>query len=242
MAGVNKQRPIRPMVSNRPCQLGRSRPEQRPPRLVKVPVVKAGDVNKTCICLINTRPVRKKTTSLLELLADSEADMCAITATWLSSSDRDQATGAALQQSGYRLHHVQRLAKTGGDVTVLYRSAYSIKVEPEDTYSSFEHTEVTLRHGCMNSLLVVVYRLPSSGTVVFCDQFAQYMDQVGITSQKLIVLGDFNFHYECVNDSVTTKFRVLLDSLGLTQPCEFTHTQGRSSHTQMNTWSVTYQY
>ena len=69
----------------------------------------------------------------------------------------------------------------------------------------------------MNITLVVVYRLPSSGTEVFCDQFPQYLDQVVIKSQKLIVLGDFNFHYECVNDSATTKFRGLLDSLGLIQ-------------------------
>ena len=65
-----------------------------------------------------------------------------------------------------------------------YRSAYSIKVDPPDTYSSFEHTEVTLRYGCMNITLAVVYRPPSSGTEVFCDQFAQYMDPVVIKSQK----------------------------------------------------------
>ena len=223
MAGVNKQRPIRPIVSNRPYQLGRPQSEQRQPCLIKVPVVKAGaavkaeDVNKTCICLINTRSVRNKTTSLLELLAHSEADMCAITETWLSSIDRNQATVAALQQSGYRLHHVPHPTKTGEGVAVLYRSAYGVKVEPADTYSSFEYTEVTFRHGCMNITLVGVYRPPSSGTEVFCDQLAQYVDQVVIKSQKLIVLGDFNFHYECINDSASTKFRGLLDSLGLTQ-------------------------
>ena len=234
-AGVNKQPPIRSIVSKRPCQLGRSQPEQRPPCLVKVPVVKAGagvkaeDVNKTCICLIITCSVRNKTISLLERLVDSEADMCAIMETWLSSSDRDQATVTALQQSGHRLHHVSRPTKTGGGVTVLYGSAYNIKVEPADTYSSFEHTEVTLRHGRINITLVVVYRPPSSGTEVFCDQFAQYMDQVVIKSQKLIVLGDFNFHCECVNDSATTKFRGLLDSLGLTQHVSsFTHKAGHS--------------
>ena len=69
----------------------------------------------------------------------------------------------------------------------------------------------------MNITLVVAYRPPSSGTEVFCDQYAQYMGQVVIKSQMLIVLGDFNFHYECINDSATTKFRGLLDSLGLTQ-------------------------
>ena len=200
-----------------------------------MPVVKAGagvkaeDVNKTCICLIITCSVRNKTISLLEPLVDSEADMCAITETWLSSSDRDQATVTALQQSGHRLHHVSRPTKTGGGVTVLYGSAYNIKVEPADTYSSFEHTEVTLRHGRINITLVVVYRPPSSGTEVFCNQFAQYMDQVVIKSQKLIVLGDFNFYFECVNDSATTKFRGLLDSLGLTQHVSsFTHKAGHS--------------
>ena len=74
-------------MSNTPCQWSRSHPDQRPPCVVKVlafktrAVVKADAVEKTCICLINTRSVRKKTTSLLELLADFEADIRVITET-----------------------------------------------------------------------------------------------------------------------------------------------------------------
>jgi hypothetical protein len=80
--------------------------------------------------------------------------------------------------------------------------------------------------------LVVIYRPPPGGksgqpTSVFLEEFSQYMDSHATTTGRLVVTGDFNFHYSDLCNSETVKLRNCFNSLNLTQHVQdITHTKG----------------
>ena len=58
-------------------------------------------------------------------------------------------------------------------------------------------------------------RFPSACT--FLKEFADLMESVILSKERLLVLGDFNIHVDVPNDIDAVKFLDLLESLGLEQ-------------------------
>ena len=96
------------------------------------------------------------------------------------------------------------------------------------TFSSFEVLEIVLnlKNQCVR--VIVIYRPPGSANPVaeFLEDFYQYMDSHTTSGGKLLVIGDFNIHFE-QNCGTAQRFKDVLYSLNLNQHVEkTTHQHG----------------
>ena len=69
---------------------------------------------------------------------------------------------------------------------------------------------------------IIVYRIPPSTAnkllkSAFISDFSDLLETVATSSGKLVVLGDFNIHWDIQSDKETSDFASLLDSFGLEQ-------------------------
>ncbi len=70
--------------------------------------------------------------------------------------------------------------------------------------------------------IIVVYRPPPSKenkltVAMFFEEFPVLLEQLAIAPNELIMMGDFNFHMEDMNDYDARRFSNLLNSFSLTQ-------------------------
>jgi len=75
--------------------------------------------------------------------------------------------------------------------------------------------ELTVRSCGQLLRVVVVYRPPSSPFTLFTDEFSSLLESLTISSGKLLICGDFNFHVNDANDSSGSKFLDLIDCFSL---------------------------
>jgi len=78
---------------------------------------------------MNARSVNNKSHDIGDYIVDSEADICAISETWLCGGDQDRIACGDLTPTGYSLLHVPRKAKRGGGVAIAYKSSLRISLQ-----------------------------------------------------------------------------------------------------------------
>ena len=66
-------------------------------------------------CFLNIRPIRNKSASFLEFVKDNNADLIAVTETWLRPEDTEGFI-SSITPPGYKFTHVPRNVKKGGRV------------------------------------------------------------------------------------------------------------------------------
>ena len=69
---------------------------------------------------------------------------------------------------------------------------------------------------------IIVYRPPYSSlhpvsASVFFDEFSQFLENVVMCPEVLVISGDFNFHLDDLRDNDTKKFKDLLETFSLSQ-------------------------
>ena len=109
----------------------------------------------------------------------------------------------------------------------MFRTELNVTLQPNEKHETFEYMEVLLKsqNGCIR--IAVIYRPPSGSPQQFLDEFAEYIDAHATTTGQLLLLGDFNFHYESSSDPTAAKLRDLLFSMDLQQSVsEPTHDRG----------------
>ena len=93
---------------------------------------------------------------------------------------------------------------------------------------SAEALGVTVTHGATTIRLIVLSRPPKTprGTDFFND-FAEIIDQYSLMSGQLLIVGDYNIHWDRVQNATTKRLIDLLDSTNLVQHVsEPTHRDG----------------
>lgn len=157
-------------------------------------------------------------------------DICCVTETWLQGDDTDRISTGQLTPTGYSLLHVPRGGKkNGGGVAVIYKSGLNLRKQSVTSYRTFEHMEVlfTLHNTCVR--ICVLYRPPSGSTAAFLDDFSRLADGHATTTGQLVLLGDFNLHYDSKQDSHTQRFSDMMDAMDLHQRVEEqTHDKGHT--------------
>ena len=71
-------------------------------------------------CLLNIRSIRNKSASFLEFIKDNNADLIAVTETWLRPEDTESFI-SSITPPGYKFTHVPRNVKKGGGVGFFYQ-------------------------------------------------------------------------------------------------------------------------
>jgi exonuclease III len=174
------------------------------------------------VCSVNAQSVRNKTDRLSDFIVDQDADICAIQETWLCKGEKDRLTRANVVPNGYSLIDVPRSSgRNGGGVAVIYKSGLKVKHGRKNTLSSFDYVELLLS-GSSVIRLVVVYRPPSTSksgkpVQVFFDEFAEFIDGSTLMSGKLLLVGDFNFHFKNLGNRDAQQFRDILCGFNLQQ-------------------------
>lgn len=172
--------------------------------------------------LLNARSVMNKSEAICDHINDNHLDFLAITETWIPASQRDDPSLGVICPPRYSLQHVSRRGKRGGGVAIIYKDSFTCKVITRQHAVSFECLEVYMSDATTCLRVLVLYRPPPSSKNsltkgMFFEEFSNLLECHTTSSGKLLILGDFNFHWECSNDPDTSQLRTLLASYNLVQ-------------------------
>jgi hypothetical protein len=142
----------------------------------------------------NARYVRNKVADVVDLVVNSNIDICVTTETWLK--DCDSVTVAGMSPSGYSFENSPRkAARSGGGLVLMFKSMMRTKLVDASEYRSFESSEwnITLQSHVIK--LVAVYRPPSSTALyvpssLFFEEFSIYLESVVTSTELLLISGD----------------------------------------------------
>jgi exonuclease III len=188
------------------------------------PSIKAG--------VFNCRSVNNKSSEILDHILDSGLDIVALTETWLSGNESDQRIIGQITPSGYIFHQIPRYGRKGGGVAIMCRDSFKVHVKPAFSASSFETMEVSITLQSATIRLIVVYRIPPNKDNkikrrTFVQEFNDLLEKCSTEMGKLLIVSDFNVHWDNINDNESKKLHKLLDSYNLKQHIdESTHTKG----------------
>ena len=171
------------------------------------------------VSVMNARSVRNKTLIIKDFVVDNNVDVLAITETWLRSGD-DVIIGELIP-SGYCLSECPRVGGAGGGVGLLYKKGIKMKTRLCDKFTSFEWLDATFVN-LKTVRVIVVYRPPPSSangiTVgMFMDEFSALLEEVSVSTNELLIVGDFNFHMDDANNAQAVQFKNLLEMFNLKQ-------------------------
>jgi exonuclease III len=184
--------------------------------------------------LINARSVMNKSHVILDHIVDSDLDILAITETWAPAGNSDHAVLKDLCPDGFSVAHRARRSKRGGGVALIHRDTFKAKIMKELHVESFECLEAMLTTASTCVRIVVIYRPPPSqknglSKTLFFDEFSNFLNDHTLSTGRMIILGDFNFHWENNQNTDTIHLRQILESCSLMQHVKGpTHT---SNHT-----------
>lgn len=182
-------------------------------------------------CLLNSRSVRNKTLILKDYVVEHDIDVLALTETWLQPDNTDDLVIKELCPTGYSFLHAPRSTGRGGGVGVLFKDSLKMKKIDKQKFHSFENIQLNLHSSTSSTVILVIYRPPSTNCSTFLEEFSNFLEQFVIASGRLLLVGDFNFHLNST-DSSTIKFQSLLNSFNLTHHIKYpTHCGGNTLDT-----------
>ena len=150
-------------------------------------------------------------------------DCVALTETWLLGDENDNVALSALTPPGYNIRHVPRTSGRGGGVAFIYRDHLTIRQDiNQPSSSSYESMTVTVNISSLSFCFIILYRVPPSCSnkirkCAFMSEFADLLECVATQPGKLVILGDFNVHWDVRSNPESLKLSSLLDSFGMKQ-------------------------
>ena len=172
------------------------------------------------LCTLNVRSIKNKSADFIDYVCSSDADLFALTETWLA--DEDTAHRAQMVPVGYKLIDRSRVDRVGGGTALLYRENINVTKIGSEERRSFEYLELLVSSGSFRVRLVIVYRPPYSSSHpvtlnTFNSDFAEFVELIILSTEPLVITGDFNIHVDDASDTSAAQFLDLLQSLGLEQ-------------------------
>ena len=76
-------------------------------------------------------------------------------------------------------------------------------------------------------LFIVIYRPPGPYTE-FLNEFSDFLSNLVLNWERIVIVGDFNIHVDNDNDSLSKAFAALLDGIGFTQERGQTNSHSQS--------------
>ena len=116
--------------------------------------------------------------------------------------------------------HIPRSSGRGGGVAAIFNTRLLINPKPKPGYSSFESLILNLAHPSWKSqkpiMIVTVYRPPAPYSE-FLSEFSEFLSELVLKTDQIIIVGDFNIHVDVDRDSLSCAFNSLLESIGFIQ-------------------------
>ena len=96
----------------------------------------------------------------------------------------------------YAIQTDRGTTKRGGRVGLLYKSAYKFRKSTTKRNEKFEHLDVKSAQTSRHMHVVIIYRPPTTSIQSFLDELATYGNEIVVTRQDILIVGDFNLHCE----------------------------------------------
>ena len=191
------------------------------------------DTQQLLLCVLNARSLRNKSSTFVDLVCDSKADLFAVSESWLTVNDT--AILSEITPQGYTLHHCPRSDRRGGGTALILKESINVEKVSVAGKGSFEASEWLVNPAATTRLrVVIVYRPPYSvkhpvSTSTFITEFSDYLESLVMSSEPLLILGDFNIHMDLPDDTDCRNMCDLLVSMGLKQHVlQPTHERGHT--------------
>ena len=166
--------------------------------------------------LLNVRSIRNKSASFLEFLKDNNADLIAVTETWLRPEDTENFI-SSITPPGYKFTHVPRNIKKGGGDGFFIKEELSFEQVSKNNYQAFESISIQIStEGAKHVIFHVVYTPPNLSKSQFLDEFGMFLEGAALSGYENILLGDLDFHLD-KHDTWTLKFYDIPEQFSFTQ-------------------------
>ena len=144
--------------------------------------------------LLNIRSLSKeKVFTLRKCISDNRLGFIFLTETWFKSYIPINLFRSCPE--GFTARWVNRPNnQKGGGIAVIYHEKYLISYPAHEYefFSSFEYFALIKQPE--NLLIVTVYRPPRGSKLDFYSQFGEMLSIICLKHDKIIIVGDFNFH------------------------------------------------
>ena len=202
------------------------------PSILK-PIPKAIDKHRLLnLSHVNARSFANKIDQFQVEVCDNKVDICTITEIWIRKDDMEAFT-KDVPPIGYKIFSKPRTTgRNGGGLALVYKDYLTVNELLADNHifntMEIQGYHVRLDHISIN--LYVIYRIPSTSVIAFCDELTQVMeDDIAKSANKTLFVGDFNIHVDDSSDSDTITFMDLLDSYNMMNKVTFpTHVKHHS--------------
>ena len=173
---------------------------------------------------------------VLQVLNDKNIDIACIQETWFTSESG--TITSIIKQAGYNIVHFYRTNKVGAGVAILWKPKlehlkHVCKIKTKDY--------VSLHYQCIvfdfkpKLIIISIYRLQEIPFKQFLEDLDDLITDHFNNTHSLILLGDFNVHFDYFQHNHTIRLVDLASSFGLSQLIEgSTHKHSHGSRFEKN--------
>lgn len=182
--------------------------------------VESENTNFVKLGLLNIRSLAPKALIINEIITENNLNALCLTETWLKQNDYISLNEAT--PPGFLYKHEARQTGRGGGVASIFSDFLNIKQRNGLMFSSFEVLSLnvqlpdTIQKPMLSLALITIYR-PPGPYVKFLKEFSDFISDLLVKTDKMLIVGDFNIHIDDANDTLGLAFMDLIHSLGIKQ-------------------------
>ena len=135
--------------------------------------------------------------------------------TEIKPKENDAPSPLRLCPSDFNCISIPRKGKTGGGLALIHKTSFTIKHTKEYTFSTMECSNFSIQLLSRSLQLCLMYRLPDTSVLKFCQDISDYMELNITSNNELILMGNFNIHMNNSLNLDATLFEDTLKSFGL---------------------------